>query len=112
MLEDSLSVWASDTREGIEEDFEVGVRLEKLLDEREVEDIFQHLSVVGARIDDLDLEGTICLCANCVDVNIWDIGDLVGSKFLGCFEDLVCDGFWSWSSVCEIVFDSEIILWS
>lgn len=46
MLEDSLSVWASDTREGIKEDLEIWVRLEEFLNKREVENIFQHLGVV------------------------------------------------------------------
>lgn len=78
--EDSMAVGARDTGQSIEEDLEVGVLNEELFDQVKVEDVLQHVDVVVGAIDDLYLEAAICLGADGLDVDIWDIGQLVGGQ--------------------------------
>lgn len=111
-LKDGLSVWASDAMKSIEEDLEVLVVLEKLLDEREIEDLLQHKGVVLSGVNDLNLQIIIGLGANGLNVDIWNIGNLVFGKVLGSLKDLVGDRLWSWSTVCEVVLDTEVVLWA
>jgi len=77
LLEDSLSVRASDTVETIEEDLEVWVGREELLDQVEVEDVLEHSNVIGSAVDNFNLEVAVGLGTNIGDVNIRNIGDLV-----------------------------------
>ena len=98
--------------EGVEKDLEVLVGLEELLDEREIEDILQHEGVIFAGVNDLNLQITVGLGANGVDVDIWDIGNLVRGDSLGSLVDLVCDRLWGWSTVCEVVLDTKVVLWT
>lgn len=69
-LKDSLAIGSGDAGEGIEEYFKIGVRLEELLDQSEIKNFPQHLYVVCARINDLDLQRAIRLRANRGDVYI------------------------------------------
>ena len=77
LLEDSLSVRASDTVETVEEDLEVGVGREELLDEVEVEDVLEHGNVIGSAVDNLNLEVAVGVGTNIGDVNVRNVGDLV-----------------------------------
>ena len=110
MLEDCLSVWASHAMESIEEYFEIRMCLEKFLDQREIKDILQHLDVVCGGINNLNLQVPISLCANCSNVDFWDVRQLVGSQSFGSCKDLICNGLWSWSTVCKVVLDAKVIL--
>jgi hypothetical protein len=86
------------------------VQGEELLDQVEIEDVLQHVDVVGGAVDNLDLEAAICLGADGANVDVWDIGQLIGGQRLGGFEDLVGDGFGSRSAVGEVVLDAEVVL--
>jgi hypothetical protein len=77
LLEDSLSVRASDTVETIEEDLEVRVSREELLDQVEVKDVLEHSNVIGSAVDNFNLEVAVGLGTNIGDVNIRNVGDLV-----------------------------------
>jgi hypothetical protein len=88
------------------------VCLEECLDQGEVKNVLEHLYVVCARINDLNLQRTICLRANCGDVDIWNIGDLVGGEVFGSLEDLVRNRLGGWSTIRKVIFDSKIILGS
>lgn len=108
--EDGGAIGASDTRQAVEEDLEVGILGEELLDQVEVEDVLQHGDVVGRAVDNLHLEAAICLGADSRDVDVRDIGKLVGCKGLGRVVDLVGDGLRSRSTVGKVVFDAEVVL--
>lgn len=99
LLEDGLSVRARDTVETVEEGLEVGVVLEELLDQVEVEDLLHQFQIIGGAVHNLDLEVSVRLSANGGDVDVWDIGDLVGGEGLRSFVDLVGDALWGGTSV-------------
>lgn len=111
-LEDGLAVGAGDAGEAVEEDLEVLVLGEEALDQVEVEDVLQHLKVVGDGVDDLDLEGAVGASADRGDVDLGDVGDFVGGQGFGDLEDAVRDGLWGWTAVGEVVLDTEVVLWA
>lgn len=110
LLEDGGSIRTSDTVQAVKEDLEIGVGLEELLDEVEIEDVLEHLDVVNSAIDDLNLEGAVGLGADGGDVDIGDVGDLVGGEGLGGLVDLVGDGLGGGATVGKVVLDTEVVL--
>lgn len=110
ILEDGLAVGSSDTVETVEEDLELGVRVEELLDSGEIENVLQHGGVVGSAVDNLNFERTVGLGANSLEVDIRDSGKLVGGQSLGGFEDLVGNRFGGRATVGQVVLDTEIVL--
>lgn len=60
-LEDVDTVVAGNTAQAVKEKLEVGVVLEKLLDQVEVEDVLEHFKVVLGRVDNLDLKRSVLL---------------------------------------------------
>jgi hypothetical protein len=84
------------------------VLLQERLDEVKVKDVLEHLEVVLGRVDDLNLEIANLLCANLAQVDVWDVGDLVGGKGLGGLVDLVGDALGGWCAVGEVVLDAEV----
>lgn len=86
--------------------------MEEFLDKREIEDILQHLNIVGSGVNDLDFQVSVCLCANCSDIDFWNVGDLVLRERFRSSVDLVGDGLWSGSAIGKIVLDTEIVLWT
>lgn len=109
-LKDVLAIRTSDTGQTVEEDLEVGVVGEELLDQGEVEDILEHLSVVGSAVDDLDLEVSVGVCANLREIDIGDICDLVGLESLRGLVDLVGDALGRGATVGQVVLDTEIFV--
>ena len=59
-------------------------------------------------MNNFNLQRTIGPGANCGDINIGDVSDLVGGEGLGSLEDLVRDAFRCRRTVCQVVFDTEI----
>jgi hypothetical protein len=59
-------------------------------------------------VDDLDLEVADLLCANLAQVDVWDVGDLVGGKGLRGLVDFVGDALGGWCAVGEVVLDAEV----
>jgi hypothetical protein len=59
-------------------------------------------------VDDLDLEVADLLCANLAQVDVWDVGDLVGGKGLGGLVDFVGDALGGRCAVGEVVLDAEV----
>lgn len=110
LLKDVLAVRASDTGQAVEEDLEVGLVGEELLDQGEVEDVLQHLGVVGSAVDDLNLEVAVRLGANGRQVNVGDVGDLVGLEGLGGFVDLVGDTLGGGATVGQVVLDTKVLV--
>lgn len=110
LLEDGLSVGTSDAVKTVEEDLEVGVGGEELLDKVEVEDVLEHGNVVGSAVDNLDLEVAVGLGTNIGDVDIRNVGNLVGSQSLGELVNLVGNGLGGRATVGEVVLDTEVIL--
>lgn len=111
-LEDIDAVGACHARECVEEDFEVGVVLEELGDQREIEDLFEHERVIGGGVYNLDLQVAVGLGADCGDVDVGDGGDFVGCEDFRGFEDLVCYGFWGGATVREVILYSKVVLGS
>jgi hypothetical protein len=66
------------------------------------------LKVVLGRVENLNLEVAILLCANCAQVDVWDIGDLVRGERLGGLVDLVGDALGGWCAVGEVVLDAKV----
>lgn len=93
----------------VEQDFEVLMGVEEVTDKIKVEDLFHEVDVVGDRVDNFDLEGTIAASADLSDINVWDLGNLVGSQSLRGFVDLVGDGLGSGGAIGKVVFDTEIL---
>ena len=85
---------------------------EEVFDHWEVEDVFQHLDVVGYGVNDFDFEGAVSLGADSGHVDVWDVGDFVFGKRFGGGEDLVGDGFWCRGSIGEIVLDAKVFVGS
>ena len=83
--------------------------LEERLDEIKVEYVFQHLDVVLSGVNNFDLERAIRLGADGAEVDIRDIGDLVGGQGFGNTVDLIRDTFWCRCAVCKIVFDAKVL---
>jgi hypothetical protein len=77
LLEDIHSIRPGDTMQRIEENLEVLVGLEERLNQWEVKDILEHGGVVGGRINDFNLKGSIYFRSNCGDVYVRDICELV-----------------------------------
>ena len=65
-------------------------------------------------MNDLNLKIAIFLCANCAEVNIGDVGNLVRGKGLGGLEDLVGDALGGGGTVGQVVLHTEVLLgaWS
>jgi hypothetical protein len=61
-------------------------------------------------VDDFNLEVAIVLCADCAEVDVGDIGDLVGGEGLGGFVDLVGDALGRWGTVGQVVLDTEVLV--
>ena len=61
-------------------------------------------------MDDLNLEVAILLCTNGAEVNIGNVGDLVGGEGLGRFVDLVGDALGRWCTVGQVVLDTEVFV--
>lgn len=74
LFENGSSVGTCHSVKGVEQDLEVGMRREELLDSVKVKDILEHGNVVGRAVNDLNLEATVCLSTNGLDVDIGDIG--------------------------------------
>jgi hypothetical protein len=86
------------------------VLLEERLDEVKVEDVLEHLEVVLGGVEDLNIEVADLLRADLAQVNIGDVGDLVGCDGLGGLVDLVGDAFRCRCTVCEVVLDTEVLV--
>jgi hypothetical protein len=110
LFEDSDGIWAGDSTQSIEEEFEVCVFSEKGLDEVEVEDLFHECDIVGCGIDNFDGDWAIFFGTDGCKINIWNVGDFVGCKALGDLVDFVGDGFWCWSSIGKIVLDTKVLI--
>lgn len=82
---------------------------EELLDEIEVEDVLEHVDVVSSAVDNLHFERAIGLGADGGDINVWDVGEFVGSQGLGDFVDLVGDRLRGRATVGEVVLDAEVV---
>lgn len=93
----------------IEQDFEVLVGVEEVTDKIKVEDLLHEVNVVGDRVDNLDLEGTIAASADLSKIDVWELGNLVGCQGFGSFVDLVGDGFRSRGTIGKVVLDTEIL---
>lgn len=76
-LEDSFTIWACNTVEGVKENAEGLVLLQELLDEIEIKDFLEHIDIISSGVDDFDFQITVCLASDCGDIDIRDIGDLV-----------------------------------
>ena len=61
-------------------------------------------------MDNLNLEVSDLLCANCAQVNIRDVGDLIGSDGLRCLVDLVGNALGCRCTVGEVVLDAKVFL--
>jgi hypothetical protein len=61
-------------------------------------------------VDDFNLEVAILLCTDGAEVDIGDVGDLVGGEGLGRFVDLVGDALGRWSTVRQVVLDTEVFV--
>ena len=59
-------------------------------------------------MNNFNLQRAVGLGANCGDINIRDVSDLVGGEGLGSFEDLVRDAFRRRRTVRQVIFDTEI----
>ena len=110
LLENSNGIWACDTVQCIKKHFEVLVFLQKALDEIEIENLLDHDEVVRDWIDDLDLEGSISLCADRCQIDVWKIRNLITGQVFSYIKDLVRHGLRCGGAIGQIVFDTEIIL--
>lgn len=61
-------------------------------------------------MDDLNLEIANLLCANCAEVDIRNVGNLVRCDGLGCLVNFVGDAFGRRRTVGEVVFDAKVFL--
>ena len=61
-------------------------------------------------MNDLNLKIAIFLCANCAEVNIGDVGNLVRGKGLGGLEDLVGDALGGGGTVGQVVLHTKILV--
>jgi hypothetical protein len=61
-------------------------------------------------MNDFNLEVAILLCTDCAEVDVGDIGDLVGGEGLGGFVDLVGDALGRWCTVGQVVLDTEVLV--
>jgi hypothetical protein len=110
LLEDGLAVRTSDAGKTIEKDLEVRVRREELLDQVKVEDVLEHVDIVGSAVNDLDLEGSVGVRADIGNINVGDRGNLVGGEGLGGLVDLVGDRLRGRTAVGQVVLDTEVVL--
>ena len=111
-FENSNAIGAGDAVEAVKEHFEVVMAGEKLFDQGEVEDVLEHGDVVSCGVDYLNIQASVASEANGVDVYLLNLSNFVGCESLRGSKNLVCDGFWGWSSICEIIFDTKISVWS
>jgi hypothetical protein len=86
------------------------VLLEERLDQVKVEDVLEHLEVVLGGVKDLNIEVTDLLRADLAQVNIGDVGDLVGCDGLGGLVDLVGDALGCRCAIREVVLDTEVLV--
>lgn len=86
--------------------------LEEGLDQVKVEDFLEHLEVILGRVNNLYLERTICLGANALEVDLWNVCDLVGCDALGELVHLVGETLWGWRAIGKVVFDTKVLGWS
>ena len=63
-------------------------------------------------MDDLDLERPVGLGTDGDEIDVLDIGDLVGLEGLGRLEDLVGNTLWGGSAIGKVVLDTEIFIWA
>lgn len=70
LLEDVDTVGAGNTAEAIEKDLEFGVALQEALDQAKVEDLLEELDVIGNAVNDLDLEVSVGVGANGLEINL------------------------------------------
>lgn len=80
LFENSNAIGAGDPIKSVEQNFEIFVAGEERFDHREVENVSQHLDVVGGGVDDLYFERTVGLTADVLEVDVGYFGDLVGRK--------------------------------
>ena len=108
--EDIDAVGACHTVHTIKEDLEVLVGAQELLDQIEIEDLLQHGHIVRSRVDNLDLQWAIGLASNVRDLDVRNVGILVGGQGLGGFVDLVGHGLRSRSSIGKVILDTKVIV--
>ena len=85
-----------------------------MLDQWEVEDAFHQLRVGSSGVDHVHQQVAVLLVlAQLGQVQLREVlDDLVGGQLLGLLPDLVCDRFWGWSTVGQVVLDTEIVGWT
>lgn len=108
--EDIHTVGTSHTVHAVEQDLEVLVGAEELLDQIEIEDLLHHGHIIGGRVNDLNLEGTVVLGANGGGIDIRNIEVFVGSEGLGSLEDLVGNALGGGSAVGQVVLNTKVVL--
>ena len=107
--EDRAPVRAGDSVHAIKEDLEViGVRLEEVLDQREVKDGLEQLEVVGDRVDDLHVRRPVREEALLRQIDGVKLDDLVCRDGLRLLVNGVRDALGCGTTVRHVVLDTEV----
>lgn len=111
LLDENINaVGTGHTVHTVEQHLEVFVRAQEFFDEIEIKDLLHHGHVVGSRVHNFNLEGTIAFGANGGGVDVWDVGNFVGGQGLGGLVDLVGDRLRGRGTIGQVVLDTEIVL--